>query len=650
MNHKIIFVVLLFLVLPPGLPFALGQVAIVSETEGVVGFFRLGPQGALADTRIPLEGATIVIGPDDVIWIEAVEILQINFTLNGEFNDNLRISSGITEELSSTLLAKPECCDRVNVFELDIHYMESVLQWGAGARNQSRLGVCIINEDGEEIQVSDDIDLDPDGPLEDEERDRRVRCGDLDGGFPRWTYKDEHQETFHATVIVIGDSNEFDFSTKSDINNGKFILTPNDRTKRYAMFHNVREPILMEGAFGSIEYFNVVHPDSTLQLNLQFSDSGPLANYLSFVLESPRHYGVSSDNEVTDLSFSRNGSVSKTTVMIDSKSNLIDIEIPRLYSMTKNGDSPLQYGLHWIHIYTRDRPERFNMYIPIFVMDKVGAWESPPYQMIDFTDSVSSTLTFGLKNEERSHLHPEKDRLPPNVVVAATDFINGITTRIVVKEIETPLAKIDIFNDENRQQITDFAIRFDQDVKTSLSSEGTMYILADSFDTKLQIEELSINGFKIQDYETLEIAKSEEDDAYHFQPITKIEFPQRAQFNVNMRVVFITLEDEIGKAVNDGTVTISNQYGEYSFPILEGHTLLLEDSDYTIKHLMDERETFDEIMYVGASETVELGVQTIVMSDYALTTLIFAESSIFLFFGLRIVNTRRSKNYNSDNQ
>ena len=117
-----------------------------------------------------------------------------------------------------------------------------------------------------------------------------------------------------------------------------------------------------------------------------------------------------------------------------------------------------------------------------------------------------------------------------------------------------------------------------------------------------------------------------------------------------MRVVFITLEDEIGKAVNDGTVTISNQYGEYSFPILEGHTLLLEDSDYTIKHLMDERETFDEIMYVGASETVELGVQTIVMSDYALTTLIFAESSIFLFFGLRIVNTRRSKNYNSDNQ
>ena len=84
------------------------------------------------------------------------------------------------------------------------------------------------------------------------------------------------------------------------------------------------------------------------------------------------------------------------------------------------------------------------------------------------------------------------------------------------------MAKIDIFNDENRQQITDFAIRFDQDVKTSISSEGTMYILADSFDTKLQIEELSINGFKIQDYETLEIAKSEEDDAYHFQPINKL--------------------------------------------------------------------------------------------------------------------------------
>ena len=54
MNSKIIFVVLLFLVLPPGLPFALGQVAIVIETEGVVGFFRLGPQGALADKRIPI--------------------------------------------------------------------------------------------------------------------------------------------------------------------------------------------------------------------------------------------------------------------------------------------------------------------------------------------------------------------------------------------------------------------------------------------------------------------------------------------------------------------------------------------------------------------------------------------------------------------
>ena len=641
MSSKVIFAVLLFLVLTPGLPFALGQVAIFKETEGVVGFFRLGQQGALSNQRIPLEGATIVIGPNEVIWIEAVEILQINFTLNGEFTENLRIPMGITEELSSTQLVKPECCDRVNVYDLDIHYMEAALEWGPGSRNQSRAGVCIINEDGEEIRLDEDL-------LEDESRDenqRRVRCGQR-GDFTRWSRFDDYVETFHATVIVIGKSTNFDFSTVSDINEGKFILTPNDRTKRYAMFLNQRRSTLVEGGFGSIEYFNVVHPDSTLQLNLQISDSGPMSKFVTFVLESPRHFSVDSNDDVTDLSFYRNGTVSKTTVLIESKSNLIDIEIPSLYSLSKQGDSPLQYGVHWIHLYARDQPQRFNMYIPVFVMDKVGTWESPPYEMIDFTDSTSTTLTFGLKNEDRSHLDPEKDRLPHNVVVAATDFVNGITTQIVIKEIDTPLAKIDIFNDENFQQITDFDIIFDKDVITNISPDGTMYILADSFDTKLQIEELTINGFKIQNYETLEIAKDDE-GYYHFQPISQIQFPQRLQFNVDMRVVFLTLQDAIGNSVTEGTVTISNQYGEYSFPILEGHTVILEDSDYFVNHVMDDRETFDETMYIASSETIELTVDTIVISDYALTTLIFVESSIFLLFGLRIMG-RRSRSIVSD--
>jgi hypothetical protein len=176
---------------------------------------------------------------------------------------------------------------------------------------------------------------------------------------------------------------------------------------------------------------------------------------------------------------------------------------------------------------------------------------------------------------------------------------------------------------------------FDEDVQYTFSDEGTMYLLADDFDTNLNIGSLSINNFVIQNYDFLKVV-SDGDGNFKFDEVQKIQFPDRFQINLDLQNIYITLQDEIGNSVNKGTVTISNQYGTYSFPIMEGHTLRLENSDYFIKHVMDDRITLEKPLIVSASDTLELEVNTIQTYDYALTGLLFIEISVFLFFTVKL--------------
>ena len=86
-----------------------------------------------------------------------------------------------------------------------------------------------------------------------------------------------------------------------------------------------------------------------------------------------------------------------------------------------SGDTPLQYGLHNIHLYVRDQTDSFNIYIPVFVIDPVDLWESPPYRMIDFSNSPSSTLNFDLT-----------EILPTCVLLASTDFLPFINNSLFI--------------------------------------------------------------------------------------------------------------------------------------------------------------------------------------------------------------------------
>ena len=130
---------------------------------------------------------------------------------------------------------------------------------------------------------------------------------------------------------------------------------------------------------------------------------------------------------------------------------------------------------------------------------------------------------------------------------------------------------------------------------------------------------------------------SDNNENFKFDQVQTIQFPNRFQINLDLQNIYITLQDEVGNSVTEGTVTISNQYGEYSFPILEGHTLRLENSDYLIKHVMNDRITLETPLVVSSSDTLELAVETIQTYDYALTVLLFIELSIFLFFTIRLL-------------
>ena len=589
------------------------------DTDEKIGHFKFSG----SDTEIPFGNPEIIVGPDDVLWIHASDnlddspansnaILFVYVQKDGKLIGNITVSEGERERLHpgfdfeiftnfNQRLVGPKCCSNRAVFDLTI--VRVIAHTGSLGRNinTEELGVIAI----------------PDG--------RRP------GGFTRsfrWGVITDY--VFTSRIVVIGPGS--DASSNTEISNtrtlqaGKFILNPHDHTREYGLFTNGREKTLIEGEFGSIEYFNVINELGVFQLDFKASDPSLRGQNITVAFESPRKYIRDHSDNTTAMFFSRNGTIGKTDFMVataEDSVNLIEFELPRLSDAMPSGDTPLQYGLHNIHLYIRDQPQRFNIYIPVFVMDKVGTWESPPYKMIDFSNSQSSTLNFDLV-----------DILPNSVLLASTDFLNGVATNMTIQEINTPLARIDVFN--GAEQLSDYDLLFNQDIEHTFSDEGTMYLLADDFETSLNIESLSINNFNIQRYDFLKVV-SDNNENFKFDQVQTIQFPNRFQINLDLQNIYITLQDEVGNSVTEGTVTISNQYGEYSFPILEGHTLRLENSDYLIKHVMNDRITLETPLVVSSSDTLELAVETIQTYDYALTVLLFIELSIFLFFTIRLL-------------
>ena len=159
--------------------------------------------------------------------------------------------------------------------------------------------------------------------------------------------------------------------------------------------------------------------------------------------------------------------------------------------------------------------------------------------------------------------------LPTSVLLASTDFMLGVTTNMTLQEINTPLARVDVFN--RAEQLSDYDLSFDEDVQYTFSDEGTMYLLADDFDTNLNIGSLSINNFVIQNYDFLKVV-SDGDGNFKFDEVQKIQFPDRFQINLDLQNIYITLQDEIGNSVNEGTVTISNQYIQLVRPTYRKHS------------------------------------------------------------------------------
>ena len=645
-NTKTYFTLfMLFLILTPALPFTFGKGDIVlnntnrgmsSEdaaagevcrllrcnelvlraydwTGDSIGYFSFNN-----GNKIPFGNPEIIVGPEDVLWVHADgnlddspansnAVLMVIIEKNGEVVGNITIDEGERERLHpgykfeiTPRLIGPECCSNNDIFELTV--------------------VRLIAHTG---SLSRQLDFDELGVIP-------IPDGRQPGGFTRsfrWGVVTDYIYT--SRIIVVGPGNDASSNTElsntQTLQSGKFIINPHDHTREYGLFIHGREKTLIEGEFGSIEYFNVVNPNGIFQLDFKASDPILRGKNITLAFESPRKYSRDYSDNTTTMFFSRNGTVGKTGFMVANEldpMNSIQFELPKLSDSMSSGDTPLQYGLHNIHLYARDQPDIFNIYIPVFVIDPVDLWESPPYRMIDFSNSPSSTLNFDLT-----------EILPTSVLLASTDFMRGVTTNMTLQEINTPLARVDIFN--RAEQLSDYDLLFDEDVQYTFSDEGTMYLLADDFDTNLNIGSLSINNFVIQNYDFLKVV-SDGDGNFKFDEVQKIQFPDRFQINLDLQNIYITLQDEIGNSVNKGTVTISNQYGTYSFPIMEGHTLRLENSDYFIKHVMDDRITLEKPLIVSASDTLELEVNTIQTYDYALTGLLFIEISVFLFFTVKL--------------
>ena len=280
---------------------------------------------------------------------------------------------------------------------------------------------------------------------------------------------------------------------------------------------------------------------------------------------------------------------------------------------SENGDSPLQYGLHFFHVHSDFTGiGTLDTYLPVYVAP------SSDYNLIGYSLASEDDLRLNL-----AEYTPESPEL------FITGKSNGVTTFVSSQEIDIPVAVLTI--SDNIGPITNYQIEIDGDFTMSYS-EGKTYVLGNSNSDTFSISNLKIFNFNVDSFNILD--NSDKSKTYS----NKLGFPNDLLIMLDVNTIDISVLDEFEQPYIDGQIIVEKGTEEFTSDLLDIPRLKLPDGDYKISHIVNDEIKSERDMTISSSGLIQFTIQTLLLEDRILTIAIIIESVLIAFFSIRILS------------
>ena len=586
---------------------------------------------------IPASGSTIVVGPGEELFILAEE--QIIITL-GEPGEDLMfrgivpgrrinqlelpvVGVGETMLVELTMLEGEDVDQVANCLSLQNHIeglrknigernsdIVDLRNQPGGFQNQTvqRLIIRMQNDNDRDRELLPTLDaqfeiLQCDRVPRDEQERPEARPTDLVA------------ESFQRShILVVGEGSPSGFIPNYQLT-GSNLYMEKSETLELAILEPTDGFHIISGSYGAIEYPSVISPGSEyiIRYNNTVDDFDPSGESIEFVLETTRKLRIDSHTADLTTSIEKNGTIASTTLNLpNTQTGYFQINIPEI-GESENGDSPLQYGLHFFHVHSNFVGiGTLDAYLPVYVVP------SGEYNLVGYSLASEPDLRINLA-----------DYVPNTPELFIISKSNDVTTFIESQEINIPVAVISV--SDNLGPINLYEIILDADFITSYS-DGKTYILANSATDTFSISNLKIFNFIINDFTIIDGI----DKTKTYQ--NKLGFPINLDLILDINTIDISVFDEFEQPFIDGQIVIQKADEEFTADLLDIPRLKLPDGNYKITHIVEDEIQSEQDISISSSGLIQFNVKTLTLEDQILTIAIIIESILIAFFTFRIMS------------
>ena len=421
-------------------------------------------------------------------------------------------------------------------------------------------------------------------------------------------------ESFQRShILVVGEGSPSGFIPNYQLT-GSNLYMEKSETLELAILEPTDGFHIISGSYGAIEYPSVISPGSEyiIRYNNTVDDFDPSGESIEFVLETTRKLRIDSHTADLTTSIEKNGTIASTTLNLpNSQTGYFQINIPEI-GESENGDSPLQYGLHFFHIHSNFVGiGTLDAYLPVYVVP------SGEYNLVGYSLASEPDLRINLA-----------DYVPNTPELFIISKSNDVTTFIESQEINIPVAVISV--SDNLGPINLYEIILDADFITSYS-DGKTYILANSATDTFSISNLKIFNFIINDFTIIDSI----DKTKTYQ--NKLGFPNNLDLILDINTIDISVFDEFEQPFIDGQIVIQKADEEFTTDLLDIPRLKLPDGNYKITHIVEDEIKSEQDISISSSGLIQFNVKTLTLEDQILTIAIIIESILIAFFTFRIM-------------
>lgn len=591
---------------------------------------------------IPASGSVVVVGPEEELFILSEKGLLITLTTLEEE----MIYDGIIRGLEISTLPLPQLKDgetltlQLTMLEMSMdllldagdnplfvgdratacinvqneidglmkgiqdrtHWISDMRNIPGAFQNQTLQGIIIRYQNQNQLDLDLISDLDS---LFKVQQCERVPRDEQERPENRPTPDD--QQAFQRAIIIILGVNELnDFEPTLELVGSRVFLSKPELFE-FALLEPSDGYKVLSGQFGTIEYPSVISPGETftIRYNNTAQDFDPSGETIDFVLETTRKFVINSKTADFVTSIEKNGSVVSTTLTLsDSQTVYFNLKVPEL-GMSGNGDSPVQFGLHFFHVHSNFAGAgTLNAYLPVYVAP------SSEYNLIGYSLASEDQFIIDLENY-----------VPKSLELFIAGKSHGVSTFATSQEFQLPITSIVI--SDNLGPITAYDLEINDDFATSVF-DGKMFVLGNSNDDQFSISSLKIFNFTVDNYTT-----NMDSDVFGF--------PNELAILANINTIDISVLDEFEQPYVEGQILIQKGNEEFLADLLSIPRLKLPNGDYVITHIVNDEIKSTREITISSSGLIEFNVSTLEQQDQILTIVIILESIVIAYLTLRVL-------------